>query len=919
MTAIWQRRWRERWLLAMAAVALFAQAFVYRLADPHPAGALAPLGAALIVGLFLVAHVILVAVDHRGDPYLLPIACLLAGLATVEIHRLDPHLGRQQIGWLALGVAGMLGGMATLRDYRRLADLKYVLLAGALALQIGTMLLGTEVNGARLWIHLGGWSFQPVEIVKLLLVGFVAAYVTQNRAFLTMSVWGGEERALLLRYLVPLFVTGLVAELIFVVQKDMGQGLLFFGVVLTMFYAATRRHTLVGLGLIAFVGMSWVCYHLFGHVRVRFAAWLDPWQDAHGSGYQMVQALYALSSGGWTGTGLWRGQPWRIPEAQTDFIFVSMVEEMGIVVGGAVLVLVALLVVRAFRAARRVGDDFGALLACGIGAVLGCQSFIIVAGCIKMIPMTGITMPFMSYGGSSLLANFVMVGVLLQISHQAAGAPGSNALDRGLHLASIFYLLLLLSPVGWLIVFRLGPGRAIAANPDNPRLREDLRARGGIFDRRGEVLARSEGPVVPRWGHNTGPLPHLVSPPWDGTAASWTRRTISDASFGPLLGYRSLVLGSAGLERSQNEVLHGVVSPRSVLDALRLVAGGDLRGDDLVLTIDAALQRRAYEGLGGRRGAVILLDPRNGEILALASAPGFDPSVVEKQWPRLVHDAAAPLLDRALEGTYPPGSVLKPAVVALALDRGDVNERETFSCPGYLEVNGHRLYDFESGGHGAIDLEGAVTHSCNVALGQIGLRMGAEPFLAGLDACGLGTAPAPGLPAAAGNLPKAADVTPEALAQMAFGQGELTVSPLQIAAVVGGIANQGRIMAPHLIRATRRPSGAERATEPRLWKTPFSERSAAVVARMMESVVERGTGTAARIPGVRVAGKTGTAENPHGAAHAWFAAFAPAEAPRVVVVVLVENAGTGGSQAAPIARGLLEAALAAPAGGAAKE
>ncbi|MBM3463996.1 MAG: hypothetical protein FJX76_18025 [Armatimonadetes bacterium] len=917
-----ERRRLERGLLLLAALVLLVHGFVYGHANPHASPGDVLRGVGFVVSLFFVAHLALTFFDHHGDQYLLPLSCLLFGISCLEIHRLNPLMGRAQVGWLAIAVLGLLLWLAIVRDYRRLQDLKYVMLAGGVFLQLVVMLFGTEVNGARLWLRLGSWSFQPVEIVKILLVVFLAAYLRQHRHFLTLKLWG-EERPLAVRYLLPLIAIAMGAEIIFVVQKDLGQGLLFFGVFLTMFYAGTRRRGMVAASLISFALVSYVCYRLFGHVRVRFAAWIDPWQSPHDWGYQIVQALYALASGGWLGSGLYRGQPWRIPDAHTDFIFVSLIEELGSVTAAALLACIALLVVRAFRAARAARDEFGALLACGIGAVLGLQSFLIVGGSIKMIPITGITLPFMSYGGSSLLANFLMLALILQISNVRESdrslAPGLN---RGLRVASIFYLLLLLSPMVYLLVFRLYAGAGIAASPDNPRTREDLRARGGITDRTGELLARSEGP--PTWkpgapgsdpigASSKGGAP-VDGAPWDDPGEGWHRRYAADRALGPLIGYRSLVLGAAGLERSQDEVLRGVVTPGGLLGAAWLAAGGDLRGKDVVLTVDAELQRLAYRSLDGRRGAVVVLDPRNGEVLACVSAPGFDPNRVsdESTWGKLLRDRSAPLLNRATEGSYPPGSVIKPAVLALALDAGTLRLGETFSCPGWIEVNGYRMHDYAPGGHGTLDATHAMTWSCNVAFARIATGVGNRPFMEGLRRMGLGAAPSMELPCGAGNLPQSSAVTPEMLAQMGFGQGEMTVTPLQVAMLMAGLANEGRVMRPHLVRATRTQGGRETRADAEAAIRMCSASSARQVAGMMVSVVDRGTGAAARIPGVAIAGKTGTAENPHGPAHAWFAGFAPADAPRVAIAVIVENAGSGGVEAAPIARVLLEAALSPP-------
>ncbi len=858
-------------------------------------------GAAVVLGTFWTVHLVLVFRRHRGDELLLPIAALLVGLSCIEIDRLEPAQAYHQTIWLVVSVVAMFTFVASIRDYRRLEDYKYLMLVSAIALQVAVMLFGTRVNGARLWIRFGPFfQFQPVEFVKLLLIGFLAAYLRQNRDLLTLG-FGGEERRITLRYLWPLLLVAVCSEFIFVVQRDLGQGLLFFGVFLSMYFVATRRLGVVLLSLLAFLGMSWICYHLFAHVRVRFENWLDPWKHATTTGYQMVCALYSLASGGWCGSGVWRGQPWRTPAASTDFIFVSIAEEMGTVVAVAIVACFAILVVRAFRVARAASNDFGSLLACGVGATLACQVFVIVAGTIRMIPMTGITLPFMSYGGTSLVANFLMLGLLLEISHNSEFHAPEPRFDAGVRALTWCAVLLLVAPVLYLLAFQMQDGERLAEAVANPRNRDDMRACGAILDRTGRRLA---------WTASTGPGP--VSPPWLAIGPDAVRRYARGREWGNLVGYRSAVYGLSGLEASLNHFLAGTIDPHNLWQALEEATGRDLRGDNVVLTVDAALQRLAWHEMAGRRGAVVALDPRNGAILAMVSSPGFDSASISRAWRSIVSSASAPLLNRAVCGLYPPGSVIKPVVVAEALDAGVITTRDTFDCPGYLVVDGKRMRDAQGEVHGHIDVTAAVAESCNVALGHIAMRMGVARFLHGLRMAGLGTASAPGLSTLPGHLPKSAEVTRSMLAQMGFGQGPLLVTPLQVALYTAGLANHGVIEAPHIVSALVTPTGGRADVAPRAWRTMCSKAAARAVVPMMEAVVAWGTGTQAQLPGVTVAGKTGTAENPHGQPHAWFVGFAPALAPRIVVAVVVENGGWGASVAAPIARDVMRAALALP-------
>lgn len=359
----------------------------------------------------------------RGDPLLLPLACLLSGLGWVEVYRLDSELGLKQAIWLVLGCVLLAVLCFLIKDYRKLEDYRYLYLGAAILLQASVMVFGVERNGARLWFQFGDFLFQPVEIVKILMILFVAAFLRQFRLWLKMSLWArtgplGRSARLPRRALVMLGLGWLLAEGVLVVQRDLGMALLFFGVFLSLFYIATGRIDLVTLVFVLFLGGGWLGYQLFGHVQVRVQAWLDPFATPETGGYQMLQALFALSWGGLWGTGLGLGEPGIVPEAATDFIFVALCEELGLLGGVAILITLMLLVARVFRASIRATDEFATLLTAGLGFLMAWQSLILICGTLKLIPMTGITLPFVSYGGSSTLANFTLLALMQRLSRR---------------------------------------------------------------------------------------------------------------------------------------------------------------------------------------------------------------------------------------------------------------------------------------------------------------------------------------------------------------------------------------------------------------------------------------------------------------------------------------------------------------------
>jgi cell division protein FtsW len=331
-----------------------------------------------------------------------------------------------QLIWFGVGVAAMLLIAARFRDDGVLRHYKYTwALAGTLLLLV-TFLFGKEVNGARLWIDLGPIAFQPGEAIKVVLVIFIAGYLAEKRAVLSEGIARiGPVRIPPLPYLLPMVAIFLLVMGIVVISRDLGTALLFLGIFLTMLFVATGRRSYVLVGILLFIAGSFAAYQVFGHVRIRVDNWIDPFAHPSGTGYQTVQALYAFGRGGLFGEGLGQGLPTisgrlPIPALPTDFIFAAVAEELGLIGAVALLALVMVLVFRGLRTAVLARDDFSSMLAVGLTVSLGLQTLIIAAGNVKLVPLTGITFPFVSYGGSSLLASFVVVGLLLAISHRSA-------------------------------------------------------------------------------------------------------------------------------------------------------------------------------------------------------------------------------------------------------------------------------------------------------------------------------------------------------------------------------------------------------------------------------------------------------------------------------------------------------------------
>ncbi len=394
-----------------------------------------PAGLALFVAGLLVAHAALVLAGRRVDEILLPAVALLGGIGLLLMERLPQDLIGQEVGPWTLGLGdlqllwlGVALAVATtlaigLRSDRWLRLYKYTWAAAGLALLGLTFVFGSEVNGSRLTLELGPLSGQPSELLKVILVVFFAAYLAENRVLLADARVrvGGPITVPPLPYLAPIAAMLALALGIVVVQRDLGAGLLFYAVFLALLFMATGRLTDVVLGLLLFALGFAALAALFPHVQNRIAIWLDPWADPLGSGYQLVQALHAFARGGLVGTGLGAGLPeiagrLPIPAVHTDFPLAALGEELGMVGVFAVLAAYLVVVGRGLHIAASSRDDFRALLAAGLALVVGVQAAIIAGGNLKLIPLTGITLPFISYGGSSLLANALVVGILLALS-----------------------------------------------------------------------------------------------------------------------------------------------------------------------------------------------------------------------------------------------------------------------------------------------------------------------------------------------------------------------------------------------------------------------------------------------------------------------------------------------------------------------
>ncbi|HEY5984219.1 MAG TPA: FtsW/RodA/SpoVE family cell cycle protein [Anaerolineales bacterium] len=598
---------------------------------------------------------------HR-DPFILPLCALLSGWGILTIWRLDPSYGGRQLAWLALSAFAVVLLMPHWVDLAVLRKYKYLLLATGLVLTALTIFLGTSPtgNGPRLWLGCCGIYLQPSEPLKLLLVVYLAAYLADN-----VQV-GGRAFPMLL----PTILVAGLAILLLLVQRDLGSASILILLYTIILYVATGRRrvlivTFLGVGVAALVGFLFVDV-----VRTRLETWLNPWTDPSGLSYQIVQSLMAVANGGVFGRGLGLGSPGLVPVPHSDFIYTAIAEENGLLGGIALLVLYGLLFSRGFVVALRASNRFHRFLAIGLTAYLGVQSLLIIGGDLRLLPLTGVTLPFVSYGGSSLLTSAVAAAMLMTISSSPEGKrlPMESQLPStviaALLAAGIFAAALMHS---WWTIVR---GPALLTRTDNARrsIADRYVVRGSLLDRNGEPISMTVG--------SSGSL----------------RRNYVYPALGPIVGYTHPTFGQAGLEASLDDYLRGLQgNPASLVIWDQLVYGTPPPGLDIRLTIDLAMQDRADALLGAYRGAIVMLNANSGEVLVMASHPTYDANQLDVAGKELLHHEGTPLLNRATQGTYRLGNAAQPLAEAAGVNADPAGLREFYERLGLYSQPGMRM------------------------------------------------------------------------------------------------------------------------------------------------------------------------------------------------------------------------------------
>ncbi|MFN8018781.1 MAG: FtsW/RodA/SpoVE family cell cycle protein [Acidimicrobiales bacterium] len=381
----------------------------------------------IIAALFIGAHLAIRKLAPNADGLIFPLCALLNGIGYVFIARLDPKLADNQATWTFVGIAAFVATLLLVKRSRDLERYRYTFLVAGLVLLVLPLVpgIGVSIRGARIWVALGPISFQPGEFAKIAFALFFASYLVEKRELLSMATWP-KFRPVLPdpKHLGPVALAWGMAILVMTAQKDLGSSLLFFFLFISMLWVATGRAAYPVGGTVMFGIAAYGAWTQFSHVKVRVSQWLNPWADDKG---QLVQTWYALAWGGVAGTGIGLGRPDKVPVVESDFIFAAIGEELGLLGGTAILVAYLLIVGAGLRVAQNAEHPFDKLLAAGLTALVGMQAFVILAGVIRVLPLTGVVLPFVSYGGSALVANYVLIALLLRISDSTNAAAPKRA------------------------------------------------------------------------------------------------------------------------------------------------------------------------------------------------------------------------------------------------------------------------------------------------------------------------------------------------------------------------------------------------------------------------------------------------------------------------------------------------------------
>lgn len=799
---------------------------------------------------------------------------MLLSISFVILTRLSFNRSVRQFAIVAVSMIIALIIPCLMKRMKLISKGKWIYaLAGMITLGV-VLLSGKITNGSKLSFSLFGISFQPSEFVKILYVLFLAGFLAESESF-------GQ--------IVLSAVLAGIHVLILVASKDLGSALIYFVVYIALVYIATRKLRYLFAGIASAGAASCVAYKLFSHVRVRVAAWLDPWNDINDTGYQIAQSLFAIGTGSWFGLGIDAGTPQSIPYVEQDFIFSAICEEYGVIYGICLVAVCVSLFLEIVHIAHSCEESFLKYAAYGLGIVYIFQIFLTIGGNSKFVPLTGVTLPLISYGGSSVLATMIMFAITqgLYIYKNAILTEYELPMPPKLQMniiAGVFTASFLTISI-YLVHFVYFDSTQVINNPYNTK-RQDLLASKTI---RGDILA-SDGTILASTDEKTE-----------------ERNYPYGKVFAHAIGYASN--GKMGVEQNANIYL--VSSNVSLNNKLQDdLADEKHMGNTVYTTFDPVLQQAAYDALGLYEGAVIVTEPSTGRILALVSKPDFDPNEIEEIWNDIVSDKdSSVLVNRATQGLYPPGSTFK-ILTALEYIRENPTTFQNyhFSCNGKFTIGENTIRCYHQTRHGNVDFTTSFAKSCNASFANIGLSLDKTSFSNTLSSLYFNTSLPVDFSSKTSNVSLNADSSDSNVIQTVIGQGTTQITPIHLAMITGMIANHGEMMQPYMIERIETANGSViKNYEPTSLGQLITEEEASILQKLMIAVIEEGTGTRLSGQSYFAAGKTGSAEyNNKSDSHAWFTGFTYNTDKPLQITVIMEGAGSGGEYAVPVAKRIFD-------------
>ncbi len=812
---------------------------------------------------------------------------LLLSVCFVILTRLSLTRSIRQFTIIAISLVIALIIPAFLKYTRLFKRCEYIFAAIGILILGAVLIRGSITNGSKLSFSIMGLSFQPSEFVKIIYVLFIAAMLSKAK-----QLW----HILLSAVLAAVHVLFLAAS------KDLGSALIYFITYIILLYVATRRRRYLILGFAGGAVAAYISYLLFAHVRVRVAAWLDPWNDINATGYQIAQSLFGIGTGGWFGMGIDAGTPGSIPYVEQDFIFSAICEEFGVIYGICLIAVCVNLFLEIVRVAYSCQDTFMRYASYGMGIIYIVQLFLTIGGNCKFIPLTGVTLPLISYGGSSVLSTLMMLSVVQGLyihcdTSYEIQDPDDKKSDRS-HQVLVFTRMQLHTNViagvfaglfiaisGYLVHYVYFDSAQVINNSYNAK-RQDILAeetiRGDILSADGQVLATT-------------------------LANSDERYYPFDKVFAHAVGYASN--GRMGVEQSANMFL--VSSNISLGNKLQNdLANEKHMGNTVITTFDARLQKIAYNALGTYEGTVLVTEPATGKILAMVSKPDFNPNTISEIWDSLLQDTTSSvLLNRATQGLYPPGSTFKILTALEYIRENPERYKEyQFQCTGKFTSGKNTINCFHGTVHGEVDLVESFAKSCNASFANIGLVIDRKKFKQTLEKLYFNRKLPVNFPANNSSISDEIVSNDNAMIQTVIGQGTTQMTPIQIAMITAMIANDGVMMEPYMIDRVETANGEVIKTySPHVLGQLITEQEAAILQEAMRAVVEEGTGTRLISEGYSAAGKTGSAEfNSNSDSHAWFTGYTYDTEYPLQITIIMEGAGSGGEYAVPMARRILD-------------